>query len=96
MRGGTSHAGSPRRDYLRQHVLGAPVGRPEIELVLPVSRVGASCGTATAEGSTNKPKASQTKTAKDASNEGVSTTTGRRRRSLLSSKNKPRIGRAAM
>eukprot|EP00955_Chlamydomonas_euryale_P013631 146587-Chlamydomonas_euryale.AAC.1 len=43
-----------------------------------VSRVGASCGIACAEGSTNKPKTSQKKTAKAASNEGASTTTGRR------------------
>eukprot|EP00955_Chlamydomonas_euryale_P107245 365751-Chlamydomonas_euryale.AAC.3 len=61
-----------------------------------VSRVGPSCGIACAEGSTNKPKASQKMTAKAASNEGASTTIGRRRGSPHGSKNKPRIGHAAM
>eukprot|EP00955_Chlamydomonas_euryale_P006029 64426-Chlamydomonas_euryale.AAC.1 len=61
-----------------------------------VSRVRASCGIACAEGSTNKPKASNKKTAKAARNQGASMTTGRRRWSLSSSKNKPRIGHAAM
>eukprot|EP00955_Chlamydomonas_euryale_P081386 363568-Chlamydomonas_euryale.AAC.3 len=61
-----------------------------------VSRVGASCGIACAEGSKNKPKASQKKTATAASNEGASTTTGRRRGSPPSSKNNHRIGHAVM
>eukprot|EP00955_Chlamydomonas_euryale_P013744 148213-Chlamydomonas_euryale.AAC.3 len=61
-----------------------------------VSRVGASCGIACAEGSTDKPKASQKKTAKGASNEGSSMTIGRRRGSSPSSKNMPRIGHAVM
>eukprot|EP00955_Chlamydomonas_euryale_P020180 214427-Chlamydomonas_euryale.AAC.1 len=61
-----------------------------------VHQVGASCGIACAEGSTNTPKASLKKTAKAARNEGASTTTGRRRGSPPSSKNKARIGHAAM
>eukprot|EP00955_Chlamydomonas_euryale_P103478 365494-Chlamydomonas_euryale.AAC.10 len=48
------------------------------------------------KGSTSKPKASQKKTARAASNEGASTTTGRRRGSPPGSKNKPRIGQAVM
>eukprot|EP00955_Chlamydomonas_euryale_P082948 363784-Chlamydomonas_euryale.AAC.18 len=61
-----------------------------------VHRVRASCNTACAEGSTNKPKARQKKTAKAASNEGAGMSTGRRRGSPSSSKNKPRIGHTVM
>eukprot|EP00955_Chlamydomonas_euryale_P061583 358088-Chlamydomonas_euryale.AAC.1 len=48
-----SHADSPRRDYLCQHVLGRQFLDQKLnlpEVVVPVSRVGASCGTACAKG----------------------------------------------
>eukprot|EP00955_Chlamydomonas_euryale_P088983 364426-Chlamydomonas_euryale.AAC.49 len=48
------------------------------------------------KGSTSKPKASENKTAKAASNEGASKTTRRRRGSPPGSKNKPRIGHTVM
>eukprot|EP00955_Chlamydomonas_euryale_P038100 350989-Chlamydomonas_euryale.AAC.6 len=61
-----------------------------------VNQVKASCGTACAEGQHKQDKGQPEKTAKAASNEGASTTTGLRHGRPPGSKNKPRIGHAVM
>eukprot|EP00955_Chlamydomonas_euryale_P055266 356080-Chlamydomonas_euryale.AAC.4 len=63
----TSHAGSPRRGYPCQHLLGTPVSRPEIQLVVPVSRLGASHGTTCAEGQLKQARGRPEEVAKAAS-----------------------------
>eukprot|EP00955_Chlamydomonas_euryale_P033591 349584-Chlamydomonas_euryale.AAC.2 len=71
-------------------------GRPPKALALAAADSRLHVGLHVSKDSTNKPKAGQKKTAKAASNEGASTTTGRRRGRPPGSKDKSRVGHAVM